>query len=113
MPRVTSLVEPLRTSRLLLRRWRREDRAPFAALNADPLVMQHFPGVLVRAESDALAARPPGCRNVRKSDEARMIQASRVDKKTKIRIDRDEHAPIGFRPFQPVTWAGSVSASRG
>src|SRR5215510_2994395 len=47
----------IRTERLLLRRWRPEDRAPFAALNADPRVMQHFPAALSRAESDALADR--------------------------------------------------------
>ena len=46
----------LRTDRLLLRPWREEDRAPFAALNADPRVMEHFPGVLTREQSDALAA---------------------------------------------------------
>jgi len=47
----------LRTERLLLRRWRREDREPFAALNADPYVMQHFLSVLSPAESDALVDR--------------------------------------------------------
>jgi RimJ/RimL family protein N-acetyltransferase len=47
----------IRTSRLILRRWRDEDLAPYAALNADPRVMQHFPAVLSRAESDAQAAR--------------------------------------------------------
>jgi ribosomal-protein-alanine N-acetyltransferase len=45
----------LTTPRLLLRAWRAEDRQPFAALNADPRVMEHFPGVLSRRESDALA----------------------------------------------------------
>ena len=45
------------TARLLLRRWREADRAPFAALNADPLVMEHFPAVLTRADSDALVER--------------------------------------------------------
>jgi ribosomal-protein-alanine N-acetyltransferase len=43
----------LRTERLLLRRWRPEDRDPFAALNADPEVMRHFVRPLSRAESDA------------------------------------------------------------
>ncbi len=43
------------TERLLLRPWREADRAPFAALNADPLVMEFFPSCLDRAESDALA----------------------------------------------------------
>lgn len=47
----------LRTSRLLLRRWRDADREPFAALNADPVVMEHFPAPLGRAESDALVDR--------------------------------------------------------
>jgi RimJ/RimL family protein N-acetyltransferase len=46
----------LRTDRLLLRRWRRSDREAFAALNADPVVMEYFPSVLGRGDSDALAA---------------------------------------------------------
>ncbi|NHC46642.1 GNAT family N-acetyltransferase [Motilibacter sp. K478] len=45
----------MRTSRLLLRQWRPEDRVPFAAMNADPEVMEHFPAPLSREESDALA----------------------------------------------------------
>lgn len=53
----SSGMEDLRTPRLLLRRWRDTDRQPFARLNADPDVMAHFPGVLDRAESDALADR--------------------------------------------------------
>lgn len=47
----------LRTERLLLRRWRAADRAPFAALNADPVVMQHFTGTLTRTASDAMVDR--------------------------------------------------------
>lgn len=47
----------IRTERLLLRRWREQDRAPFAALNADPVVMEHFPAALTREESDALVER--------------------------------------------------------
>ena len=47
----------LSTDRLLLRQWRDEDLAPFAALNADPRVMAFFPKPLDRAESDAVAAR--------------------------------------------------------
>jgi RimJ/RimL family protein N-acetyltransferase len=47
----------IRTPRLLLRRWRQIDRELFAHLNADPLVMEHFPGVLNREESDALLDR--------------------------------------------------------
>jgi len=47
----------LTTERLLLRAWRPEDRTPFAALNADPEVMRHFPSRLTRRESDAMADR--------------------------------------------------------
>lgn len=47
----------LETSRLVLRQWEAKDRAPFAALNADPDVMRFFPTPLQRTESDNLAAR--------------------------------------------------------
>ena len=47
----------LRTARLLLRQWREEDREPFAALNADPIVMEHFPSTMTRADSDAYVDR--------------------------------------------------------
>ena len=43
----------LATPRLLLRTWRDADRAPFAALNADPRVMRYFPSTQDRAASDA------------------------------------------------------------
>lgn len=42
----------LRTERLLLRQWREGDREPWAALNADPEVMRHFPSTLSAEESD-------------------------------------------------------------
>lgn len=42
----------LRTERLLLREWREGDLEPFAALNADPLVMRYLPRPLTRQESD-------------------------------------------------------------
>ncbi|WP_315094350.1 GNAT family N-acetyltransferase [uncultured Cellulomonas sp.] len=47
----------LRTARLLMRPWRDADLEPFAAMNADPEVMEHFPSTLTRAQSDALADR--------------------------------------------------------
>jgi ribosomal-protein-alanine N-acetyltransferase len=54
---MTASVPTLTTGRLLLRPWRDDDLAPFAVLNADPRVMEFFPAVLSRAESDARAAR--------------------------------------------------------
>jgi RimJ/RimL family protein N-acetyltransferase len=50
-------VEGLKTERLQLRRWRPEDHAPFAAMNADPRVMEFFPEPLSRDESDELVLR--------------------------------------------------------
>jgi ribosomal-protein-alanine N-acetyltransferase len=47
----------LRTERLLLRSWRASDRGPFAELNADAAVMEHFPAPLSREQSDAMADR--------------------------------------------------------
>lgn len=41
------------TARLRLRPWCDADRGPFAALNADPRVMAHFPALISRAQSDA------------------------------------------------------------
>jgi len=47
-------VAVLHGDRVLLRGWRADDLAPFAALNADPRVMEHYPAPLTRAQSDAL-----------------------------------------------------------
>jgi RimJ/RimL family protein N-acetyltransferase len=54
---VSHPVPELRTARLLLRDWRESDLEPFAALNADPEVMRHFPSTLDRASSDLLVGR--------------------------------------------------------
>jgi RimJ/RimL family protein N-acetyltransferase len=43
----------LETDRLILRSWRKEDRDAFAALNADPEVMQDLGGPMTRRASDA------------------------------------------------------------
>lgn len=45
------------TERLILRSWQESDLAPFAAMNADPRVMEFFPRLMDREGSDALAAR--------------------------------------------------------
>lgn len=47
----------IETERLLLRQWKLRDQVPFAALNADPEVMQYFPGVLTEDETDQLLRR--------------------------------------------------------
>ncbi|MDQ3980510.1 MAG: GNAT family N-acetyltransferase, partial [Actinomycetota bacterium] len=47
----------METERLVLRQWRDEDRARFAAMNADPEVMAFFPRLHSSEESDALLDR--------------------------------------------------------
>jgi RimJ/RimL family protein N-acetyltransferase len=44
----------LRGERVVLRGWRESDLEPFAALNADPVVMEHFPSTITRARSDSI-----------------------------------------------------------
>jgi RimJ/RimL family protein N-acetyltransferase len=51
------LVPTLTTTRLRLRNWQDADLEPFASLNADPRVMEHYPATLDRAQSDAFAIR--------------------------------------------------------
>src|SRR5262249_51817765 len=45
------------TERLLLRPWRDQDISPFAAMNADPRVMEFFPSVRTRAETEEQISR--------------------------------------------------------
>ena len=47
----------LETERLILRPWRDPDLAPFAAMNADPRVMEHFLSTIPPPESDAFVGR--------------------------------------------------------
>ena len=49
---MASIIE-LETSRLRMRQWRESDRAPFAAMNADPAVMEFFASPPSPAASDA------------------------------------------------------------
>ncbi len=50
-------VAALTTDRLLLRQWEDEDLIPFAALCADPEVMEHFPAPLTPEQSADLVGR--------------------------------------------------------
>ena len=49
---MAQLIE-LQTPRLRLRQWRESDRVPFAAMNADPAVMEFFPSLQSHEASDA------------------------------------------------------------
>lgn len=45
------------TDRLILRSWKEEDLESFAKLNADPRVMECYPSILSREESDQMVKR--------------------------------------------------------
>lgn len=51
------MTQELRTDRLLLRGWQDSDRSPYAALNADPVVMEYFPSTLTAPQSDEMVQR--------------------------------------------------------
>ncbi|MEQ8371188.1 MAG: GNAT family N-acetyltransferase [Alphaproteobacteria bacterium] len=88
-----------RTRRLVLRQWRDEDLAPFAALNADPQVCRFLPGVLDRAESDAMAQR---IRQAIERDGFGLWAVGRDTRETRER--RADAGFIGFVGLSPVTF---------
>lgn len=45
------------TARLKMRQWQKEDFAPFAEMNSDHRVMEHFPSLLSQKQSDDMALR--------------------------------------------------------
>jgi ribosomal-protein-alanine N-acetyltransferase len=47
----------IRTPRLILRQWQESDLEPFAAMNTDSRVMEFFPALLSREESDEIVGR--------------------------------------------------------
>ncbi len=90
------------TERLRLRQWRAADFEPFAALNADPAVMEYYPAPLRRAESDAMAKR---CQT--------LIAARGWGFWAVETIDRSEfigfaglHIPAAALPFSPCVEVG-------
>jgi RimJ/RimL family protein N-acetyltransferase len=99
----------LRTPRLLLREWREDDREPFAAIGADPQVMQYLPALPDRAASDAWIDRMRAANEergfaywvVELPDEASLIGA--------IGLSR---VRAGRFPFAPATECGWRLARR-
>lgn len=47
----------IQTNRLILRQWQEDDFEPFYLLNSDPRVMEFFPSILTRDESDQMIKR--------------------------------------------------------
>ena len=97
----------IRTERLLMRRWRDDDRGPFAALNADPAVMEHMTGTPTRDRVRRVrrpASRPAG------------MSAAWACGRSRSRGSRPSSGTSGCGP--PTTWPAparsrSGGASRG
>lgn len=53
---MTKIIET-KTARLRLRQWNDSDLPVFARLNADPIVMEYFPGPLTKHESNSMARK--------------------------------------------------------
>lgn len=98
---MANLIE-INTDRLRLRQWRAADREPFAALNADPAVMAHFPALLSRADSDALAQR---CENLIAERGWGFWAAERLDSRQFIGFV-GLHTPSPALPFSPCVEIG-------
>lgn len=80
------------TERLILRPWKEEDLAPYAAMNADPRVRGYFPGLLTAEESDAEVRRF----QARFRDEGFGLLAAEL---------RSEQKCIGFIGMQTMSFA--------
>ena len=50
-------ITEIQTERLLLRQWVNDDLEPFAKINADTDVMEYYPDVFTRQQSDVMAAK--------------------------------------------------------
>lgn len=105
---MTPAVLERRTPRLLLRGFVDDDRPAFAAMNADPVVMEHYPALLTRQESDAFVDRVLsawaengyGLWAVERRDTARFIGYVGlwpVPDDIPVRAQRDPSAEVGWR----------------
>jgi len=90
------------TERLRLRQWLPNDREPFAALNADPKVMEFFPAPLDRIASDAMADR---CQALI-AESGWGFWAAETKKTTQFIGFVGLHVPIAELPFSPCVEVG-------
>jgi RimJ/RimL family protein N-acetyltransferase len=86
----------LTTQRLLLREWHEADKPAYAALNADPLVMEHFPSTLTESQSNEMVDRM----SVSWAEHGFGLWAVEI---------RATHTFIGFIGLNSPTWSASFT----
>ena len=109
--RISSDRTELACERLLLRRYRENDREDFIALNCEPLVREHMNGPLTPASAEALFTRLlSDCGNDRSFSWAMIERASgRFVGHAFIDADSDEGEPeLGFL-FQAADWGRGLA----
>jgi Acetyltransferases, including N-acetylases of ribosomal proteins len=84
----------LRTERLVLREWREADRDAWAAMSADPEVMEFFPATLDRVAADAVFDR---------------IAASLEERGWGLWAVEADGAFVGFTGLQPVPFEAAFT----
>jgi RimJ/RimL family protein N-acetyltransferase len=98
---MTELIE-FDTERLRLRQWIPADREPFAALNADPKVMEFLHTPLERSASDAMADR---CQSLI-TERGWGIWATELKETSQFIGFVGLHIPVPELPFSPCVEIG-------
>lgn len=102
-------IQVYQTPRLILRQWKDSDRDAFFKMSSDPMVMEHFPNLLSRSQSDAVADKISSLINQRQWGFWALEEKSSAEFLGFTGL----HIPIPGLPFSPcveIGWRLMVSA---